>query len=97
MVAWTRSNNFLFGGGGGHVFSFSVVWFLSEFFVLDMGLSNRRASWGAVDLLNFFPDITRYRWISRMSSRSHLTGVRYLDILCRYLDNDRGYHQEKRT
>ena len=64
MVAWTRSNNFLFGGGGGHVFSFSVVWFLSEFFVLDMGLSNRRACWGAVDIQHFFKishDIDGYR------------------------------------
>ena len=29
-----------------------------------------------------------------MSSRYRLTGVRYLDILCRYLDNDCGYHQK---
>ena len=45
-------------------FFFSVVWFLSEFFVLCMGLSNRCASWGAVDILNFFPishDIDGYR------------------------------------
>ena len=50
--------------GGVHVFFFSVVWFLSEFFVLCMGLSNRCASWGAVDILNFFPishDIDGYR------------------------------------
>ena len=45
-------------------FFFSVVWFLSEFFVLDMGLSNRRACWGAVDIQHFFKishDIDGYR------------------------------------
>ena len=50
--------------GGVHVFFFSVVWFLSEFFVLDMGLSNRRACWGAVDIQHFFKishDIDGYR------------------------------------
>jgi len=41
-------------------FFFSVVWFLSEFFVLGMGLGNRHACWGAVDILNF----SRYHTIS---------------------------------